>query len=54
MFLIYSPYSIAMFPIFLIQLKGFFFFYFTLFLTPGARLPVLGPFLAGGAFGSNT
>ena len=29
-------------------------FLFTLLLTPGARLPVLGPFLAGGAFGSNT
>ena len=29
-------------------------FYFTLFLTPGARLPVKGPFHTGGAFGSNT
>ena len=29
-------------------------FLFTLLLTQGARLPVLGPFLAGGAFGSNT
>ena len=29
-------------------------FFFTLLFTPGARLPVLGPFLAGGAFGSNT
>ena len=31
-----------------------FFFLFTLPFTPGARLPVLGPFLADGAFGSNT
>ena len=30
-----------------------FFVFFTLF-SPGARLPVLGPFLAGVAFGSNT
>ena len=30
------------------------FFLFTLLLTPGAKLPVLGPFLAGGAFGSKT
>ena len=29
-----------------------YFFLFTLLLTPVARLPVLGPFLAGGAFGS--
>ena len=29
-------------------------FFFTLFLTPGVRLPVLGPFHTGGAFGSNT
>ena len=31
-----------------------FIFLFTLFLTSGARLPVLGPFHMGGAFGSNT
>ena len=30
------------------------FFLFTLLLTSEARLPVLGPFLADGAFGSNT
>ena len=30
------------------------FFLFTLFLTPGSRLPVSGPFLEGGAFSSNT
>ena len=29
-------------------------FFFTLFLTLGARLHVLGPFHMGGAFGSNT
>ena len=29
-------------------------FLFTLLFTPGASLPVLGPFLAGGVFGSET
>ena len=33
---------------------NFIFYLFTLLLTPGARLPVLGLFLVGGAFGSNT
>ena len=35
-------------------LSKLYIFLFTLLITLGARLPVLGPFLAGGTFGSNT